>query len=165
MRALLPLVLPLVLALCMVLSGSASASRNAAARAGQEGTAGDGTHIVGPVAADVLRVVDGDTLTVRAHIWIGHAVETSVRLTGIDTPELRARCAEEREKAREAREFLRRLVGDDPVMLSDIQSDKYGGRVLARVRNAAGADLAQALMRAGLARPYKGDRRLAWCAG
>lgn len=121
--------------------------------------------IVGPVAADVLRVVDGDTLTVRAHIWIGHEVETLVRLTGIDTPELRARCPEEREKAREARELLRRLVGEDPVMLMDIQSDKYGGRVLARVRNAAGADLAQSLIRAGLARPYKGDRRGVWCVG
>ncbi|NYZ16210.1 nuclease [Azospirillum sp. RWY-5-1] len=150
----------LLLALAALLVGLSLAP------AGQDAGAADrGTSIVGPIAADVLRVVDGDTLTVRAHIWIGHEVETSVRLTGIDTPELRARCPEEREKAREARAFLLRLVGEDPVMLMDIQSDKYGGRVLARVRNAAGADLAQSLIRAGLARPYKGDRRGVWCAG
>ena len=49
--------------------------------------------ISGPVMAQVLRVIDGDTIAVRAQIWIGQSVETRVRIVGVDTPELRGRCA------------------------------------------------------------------------
>lgn len=123
----------------------------------------DRSPLPGPIAAEVLKVIDGDTLRVRARIWIGQDVQTNVRLNGIDTPELRARCPAEREKARAARDTLRRLVGEAPVTLSEVEPDKYGGRVRARVRTAAGADLAQTLIRAGLARPYHGERRGDWC--
>jgi endonuclease YncB( thermonuclease family) len=56
----------------------------------------------GPIPAEVLEVVDGDTLTVRALIWLGQVVETNVRVDGIDTPEIRARCDRERKLAAEA---------------------------------------------------------------
>ena len=29
--------------------------------------------LLGPIAAEVMEVVDGDTLKVRAHIWLGQA--------------------------------------------------------------------------------------------
>lgn len=45
--------------------------------------------VAGPVRADVVRVIDGDTLAVTAHIWVGQSLATSVRIRGIDTPELR----------------------------------------------------------------------------
>lgn len=133
--------------------GAAAPTRSAAAGA-----------FPGPIHAEVLKVVDGDTLSVRALIWIGQELKTTVRLDGVDTPELRARCPEEREKARAARDLARRLVGDGPVVLTEIEPDKYGGRVRARVRTAKGLDLAQALIKAGLARPYKGEKRAGWCA-
>ena len=64
-------------------------------------------RIPGPIPAELIRVVDGDTLLVTARVWPGHRVDTRVRLLGIDAPELRSLCAEEREQARAARDWLR----------------------------------------------------------
>ena len=49
-------------------------------------------RLPGPVPARVMAVIDGDTLVVKARIWLGQAVETRVRLADIDTPALRASC-------------------------------------------------------------------------
>ena len=51
---------------------------------------GSGETLPGPIPAEVLKVVDGDTLEVEARIWLGQGVQVSVRLRGVDTPELRA---------------------------------------------------------------------------
>ena len=48
------------------------------------------------------------------------------------------------------------------VRLSRIVYDKYGGRVRASVADARG-DIGQAMLAAGLARAYHGEKRLAWC--
>lgn len=117
----------------------------------------------GPIPASVVRVVDGDTLTVRAHIWIGQEVETNVRLQGVDTPELRGRCDDERTRAGLAREFTERLTAAGSVILTDVRPDKFGGRVDARVRTTDGVDVSDALIKAGLARVYAGERRSGWC--
>ncbi len=121
------------------------------------------TTVAGPVAARVLRVVDGDTLHVVAAIWPGQMVETRVRLVGIDAPELRGRCEAERARAAAARDSLSGLVGDGLVSLHEIRFGKYAGRVLARVAGADGRDLSLAMLEAGLARPYEGGRRESWC--
>lgn len=120
-------------------------------------------RLAGPVEADVVRVVDGDTLVARARIWLGQTVETHVRLAGIDAPELRGKCAAEKARARAAREALARLVGEGPVLLADIESDKYGGRVLARVATGAHGDVAAALVAGGFVRAYGGGARSGWC--
>lgn len=119
----------------------------------------------GPIPAEILDVLDGDTITVRATIWLGQAVETHVRLSGIDAPEMRAHCAQEKEKAEAARDFARRLLADGRARLLDVQADKYGGRVRARVLTSTGADLSQLLLDAGLVRPYHGEKRQPWCEG
>lgn len=119
--------------------------------------------LAGPIRADVVRVHDGDTLVVRARIWLGQVVSTKVRLAGIDAPELRGRCARERRMARAARSFVVRKLAAGNVTLRDIRFGKYAGRVLARVITAEGEDLGQALVAAGLARPYRGGRRGGWC--
>ncbi len=117
----------------------------------------------GPVVARVLAVVDGDTLVVRARIWLGQALDTKVRLAGVDAPELNGRCEAERRRAAAARSLVRELVAGGEVVLKDIQFGKYAGRVVARVETPAGRDLGQALLAAGLARPYRGGRRESWC--
>lgn len=117
----------------------------------------------GPVVGRVLKVVDGDTLVVRARIWVGQDIEIKVRLNGIDAPELRGRCAAERALARRARDYLRGRIGTAPVRLHVIHYGKYAGRVLARVENGDGEDLARAMLAAGLARPYVGGPRKSWC--
>ncbi len=113
----------------------------------------------GPVEAMVERVIDGDTLVVRAAVWPGHTVRVSVRLRGIDAPELKSRCAAEREAARQARDALATLVAGGAVTVSGISGDKYFGRVLAEISTATGEPVAQTLLEQGLVRPYRGGRR------
>lgn len=119
--------------------------------------------VPGPVPARVLAVIDGDTIAVRARIWLGQDVETRVRLAGIDAPELRGACPYERRLAKAARAHVVSALKDAVISLIDVRQDKFGGRVVARVRTAAGEDLATLLIDAGLARTYDGGTRLSWC--
>lgn len=121
-------------------------------------------RIAGPLAAEVLEVLDGDTVAVRLHIWLGQSIETFVRIDGIDTPEKRGKCDAEREKAQEARNALAALLHDKKVYLSDIRHGKYAGRVLAKASTASGTDIAQTLVSLGHARPYRGGKRAGWCS-
>ena len=119
--------------------------------------------LAGPVPADVVEVLDGDTIAVHAHIWLGQELATHVRLAGIDAPELHGKCDSERRLAAAARDFLAQRLVERHVMLRDVRVDKYGGRVVARVVTDEGEDVAGALIGAGLAHPYGGGTRLPWC--
>lgn len=112
----------------------------------------------------MLGVIAGDSLVVRATTWLGQEVETTVRLLGVDTLELRAACGEEWNLATRSRAFTAWLVETGAeITLSDIQLGKFAGRVLAHVVTAGGVDIGQALIDAGLARPYRVGRRGTWC--
>lgn len=125
---------------------------------------GRGEIIPGPVPAEVVAVVDGDTLVVRARIWLGQDVETKIRLDGVDAPEIAGKCDDERRLAVAARDLIATLAAGGRVVLRDIQYGKYAGRVVARVATADGGDLSDALLEVGLARTYDGGRRRSWCA-
>ena len=117
----------------------------------------------GPVIADVLKVIDGDTLDVSARVWLGQTVHIRVRIDGVDTPELRGRCAGERARAQEARSWLVRQLAGRSIALRQVRLGKYAGRVVARVELDDGQDLSVLLLRTGLARPYDGRKRADWC--
>lgn len=117
----------------------------------------------GPISATLTRVIDGDTVEVRARIWLGQVVEVAVRLAGVDAPELRARCAQERIQAEAAAAHLQPLEGSS-ILLTNVMSDKFGGRVRADVYHTEMGALAASLINAGLARPYNGDQRRGWCS-
>lgn len=119
----------------------------------------------GPVTARVVRVIDGDTFVAEALIWPGHVLTVNIRLRGIDAPELRARCGEEREAALRARRALEELIGGAaPVTIADIASDKYYGRVVAEVLTGEGEAVAPRLLEAHLVRPYSSGARADWCS-
>lgn len=144
---------------CHLCIGTAGAGDLAARDPGARAPAA----IAGPIEASFIGNYDGDTITVRAWIWPRQSVETSVRLAGIDAPELRSRCETEKQAALAARDRLRALLTQARrIELHDIELDKYGGRVLARVV-ADGQDMAAALIGEGHARPYIGDTRKSWC--
>lgn len=120
--------------------------------------------IAGPVEAQVIRVIDGDTFLADAHVWPGHTIRVSVRIRGIDAPEMRTRCEEERAAAIEARDMLERLIGEKPVTIFNIGGGKYYGRVLADVTVADGTRTDEALLGLGLVRAYEGGRRVSMCS-
>jgi len=119
--------------------------------------------LAGPIPARLLRVIDGDTIAVSARIWLGQAVETLVRVDGVDTPELKGKCAAERQLARRARDFVTEFLSQGGVTLRNIQYGKFAGRVVSRVLNGAGHDLTAALIAEGLGRIYAGRKRGSWC--
>jgi endonuclease YncB( thermonuclease family) len=117
----------------------------------------------GPIPAIVERVIDGDTVRVRARIWLAQELLTDVRLRGIDAPELHGRCAAERDRAQQAKAWLDARIGGRRVSLSEITGDKYGGRVVARLATQEGDDVSTAMLAMGLAQPYNGRRKTRWC--
>ncbi|MBF0392580.1 MAG: thermonuclease family protein [Alphaproteobacteria bacterium] len=117
----------------------------------------------GPIVGQVLSITDGDTVRVKAKVWLGLEIETLVRLEGIDTPELKGRCDDERRRAEAARAFLEHLLPEGRVILREVVWGKYAGRVVARVETPKGEDVATAMIRAGHARPYNGGHRQPWC--
>ena len=118
----------------------------------------------GPVRADVVHVIDGDTFEANAQIWLGESIAVRVRIAGIDAPELHARCDDEYRRAQAARSFLARRIEGASVRLSDVRHDKYGGRVDSKVAD-AGGNVGDAMVAKGLARVYVGGRRGGWCGG
>jgi len=119
--------------------------------------------IAGPVFAKVINVYDGDTIEVMAKVWPGHQINVRVRIRGIDAPEMRSKCSDERFAALNARDRLRKFIAGQPVLLTNIKGGKYFGRVLANVKTHAGHNVRSVLLASGLVRPYQGKRRLGWC--
>ena len=117
-------------------------------------------RISGPVEAGLVRVIDGDTIEVRAHLWLGLELTTRVRLADIDAPELDGGCPAERDLAKAAREYLS-LRLSPTLALRDVRQDKYGGRVVAHVSGHDGRDVGSLLVQAWLAVPIGGTP--VWC--
>jgi endonuclease YncB( thermonuclease family) len=118
-------------------------------------------YIAGPVEADLVAVIDGDTLMVNAKPWPQQTISVLVRIRGIDAPELHAKCETNRQLALAAKDVLAEALaaGDGKLILSDISGDKYFGRVVASVAFDHDRDAASVMLAAGLARPYDGGRK------
>ena len=84
----------------------------------------------------VIKVYDADTITIASKLPYDASplYRLSVRLNGIDTPEMKGKdvSAEEKEAAILARNFVSNLVLHKYVRLENIESEKYG-RILADV--------------------------------
>lgn len=84
----------------------------------------------------VIKVYDADTITIASKLPYDASplYRLSVRLNGIDTPEMKGKDVsnDEKEAAKAAREFVYKLVFNKYVRLENIESEKYG-RILADV--------------------------------
>jgi endonuclease YncB( thermonuclease family) len=114
-------------------------------------------------AAEVVRIIDGDTFVARMRTGPGGEVETRVRLRSIDAAELHARCSKELRLALAARAALQRLLAEGSVVLSHVGPDKYPGRIDANVATHSTNDISAAMLSGGFARAYNGGRRGTWC--
>lgn len=102
--------------------------------------------------ARVVRVIDGDSFHADIDLGFKMWLRQTVRVAGIDAPE------KGKPGGAEARKFLEGLLPEYKlVQLKTSKPDKYG-RVLAEV-TVNGQSLAQALVAAGHAKPYRGGKR------
>lgn len=119
-------------------------------------------YTYGPYPARLVSVHDGDTIKVDVQVWPGQTNRVSVRLDGVDTPELRGKCPQERVQAIKARDYVIAMTKDKSLAIQAVTLGKYAGRVVARVL-VDGQDLTDMLIAAGLGRPYDGGKRQGWC--
>ena len=84
----------------------------------------------------VIKVYDADTITIASKLPYNDSpmYRLSVRLNGIDTPEMKGKgiSDEEKEVAKQAQYFVSNMVINKYVKLENIESEKYG-RILADV--------------------------------
>lgn len=82
----------------------------------------------------VIKVYDGDTFTLAS--TLPHTIEPiyrfSVRLNGVDTPEIKGKSKTEKELAKKARDALSNLIMNKVITLKNVSTEKYG-RILADV--------------------------------
>ena len=110
--------------------------------------------------ARVVKVYDGDTITI-----VGFPENTdkklykfSVRISGIDCPEMRTSSEEEKEFAIKARDTLSSLILNNIVRLENISTDKYG-RLLADVWYGEDINISEWLIEKRLAVSYDGGTK------
>ena len=109
---------------------------------------------------------DGDTVRFNIpglHPLLGQNI--SVRVRGIDTPEIRGKCPAEKRMAQRAKEFVHQLLEKvRKITLRQVGRGKYF-RIVAYVE-ADGEDMSDALLVAGLAVSYHGGKKTwDWCDG
>ena len=111
-----------------------------------------------------LRNYDGDTVTFNLpglHPIIGEKI--SIRVNGIDTPEIRGKCKKEKYDAKQAQEMVADILKDaEQITLKNMERGKYF-RIAADVY-VDGENLADMLIEAGMAIRYNGGKKThKWC--
>ena len=111
----------------------------------------------------VIKDYDGDTLTVGfRHGSSNRTVRSSVRIRGIDTPELRSKSEEEKKMASVARSRLENATMRKVVTLISPESDKYG-RLLCDLSTDDITSISQYMLQAkDICREYDGGKREPW---
>jgi micrococcal nuclease len=108
----------------------------------------------------VIKCYDGDTITIAAYLPYknSHLYKFSVRLAGIDCPELRTDNKNEKAIAIKARDILSSRILGKIVYLKNHSTEKYG-RILADViyKNESCGDW---LIKQRLAVPYAGKTKI-----
>ena len=111
-----------------------------------------------------LRNYDGDTITFNLpglHPIIGE--EISIRVNGIDTPEIKGKREKEKYNAQQAQQMVADFLKDaEQIVLKSMERDKYF-RIAADVI-IDGENLADVLVEAGMAVRYDGGKKThKWC--
>ena len=113
----------------------------------------------------VIKVYDGDTFVSELHGVPEPLNKVSVRIRGIDTPELRGKCSSEVEAAiKSKRQLIAILDSNDTVIVKNVKWDKYGGRIDGDVFLKNGVDVRAEMIKRKAARPYSGEKRVGWCS-
>jgi micrococcal nuclease len=111
-----------------------------------------------------VRNYDGDTITFNLpelHPIIGEKI--SIRINGIDTPEIKGKCEKEKYDAKQAQEMVADILKDaEQIVLRNMERGKYF-RIAADVI-VDGENLADMLVESGVAVKYDGGKKShKWC--
>jgi micrococcal nuclease len=111
-----------------------------------------------------VRNYDGDTITFnlpKLHPIIGQKI--SIRVNGIDAPEIKGKCEKEKYEAKQAKGMVANILkGAKQITLKNMERGKYF-RIAADVI-VDGASLADVLVEAGVAVRYDGEKKThKWC--
>ena len=116
------------------------------------------------VVSKVISIYDGDTFKVNIEGYPAIVGEKmSVRVNGIDTPEIKGKCAKEKELAHKAKQIVVELMKKAKVVeLRNMQRDKYF-RIVSDVY-IDGKNLSSLLIEKNLAVTYDGGTKTKnWC--
>ena len=111
-----------------------------------------------------VRNYDGDTVTFNLpelHPIIGEKI--SIRVNGIDTPEIKGKCEKEKYDAQQAQQMVADILKDaEQITLKNMERGKYF-RIAADVI-VDGENLADMLIEAGMAVKHDGGKKThKWC--
>lgn len=116
------------------------------------------------VVSKVISIYDGDTFKVNIEGYPAIVGEKmSVRVNGIDTPEIKGKCAQEKELAHKAKQIVVELMKKAKVVeLRNMQRDKYF-RIVSDVY-IDGKNLSSLLIEKNFAVTYDGGTKTKnWC--
>ena len=112
--------------------------------------------------AQVVRVVDGDTIDVELDLGFDIRLKARVRFAGINAPESRTRDAVEKQAGLAAKRYVEDWISEreQRVIIQTTLDDRGKfGRVLGRILNPDGHCLNDELVSLGHAKPYEGGKR------
>ena len=108
---------------------------------------------------------DGDTIRITMPGLPPELSEMLVRVSGVDTPEIKGKCEAEKTRAIQARDFVLTALKDArTISFCNPKWGKYGKRVIAEAV-LDGKSLAATLIERGLGRPYGVGTVSEGCAG
>lgn len=114
--------------------------------------------------AEVLSVYDGDTVTLMIDQGMKHFARVKVRMIGINTPEIRTKDLDEKQRGYQAKEYLRSRIEGKTVIVHTQKKGKFG-RWLGVIWDydekleGLGESLNDEMIRVGHAKAYDGGKR------
>lgn len=106
----------------------------------------------------ITRVIDGDTVEATVDCLFDVKIDLTLRLFGIDTPELTSKVSEERATAKLAKARLISLVEGKCIKIVSYKEKEKFGRYLAELI-VDGVNVNQLFIKEGLAKDYFGGTK------
>ena len=103
-----------------------------------------------------FEVYDGDTIKVIMDLGMGINYKTSVRVDGINAPEVRG---EEKAAGLVVKSRVEEWLKDRKIYVKYLRVDKYGSRIVGKIIRDDGSELSPYLLQANLAKAYEGDKK------
>ena len=107
----------------------------------------------------IVSVYDGDTFKINLNCSLAvYCEKVPVRVLGVDCPEIKGKTEKEKQLAQQAKAFTKSFLEQGPISLTQCSRDKYF-RLLCKVSNGQGQNLADELIKRNLGYKYYGGTK------